>query len=307
MMPDNARKSWAAAWAFRALQLVARGARGIIINNHAQTAEQIRAQVDALAPLFEFISYDELKERLLLNSGRKPFCLLTFDDGKAINATEAAPELVRLGVPAVFFIVTGAVGSGKALWFDRLTALRNSAGKKTLPDYSAFEAMPWRDREQQIDALCTQFGEDANLEDDTVRLMSWDEITRLQRAGFEIGSHTVNHALLPDETVEEATRQISDSIRQIEEAGLRCRTFAFPKGRARQPLVEVALKLGLESTLSTVPVWVRDQDRLGCLPRIYLRERADALHVRTKAIAARTGWMLKNPSGEGRRYGLSAT
>ncbi len=306
-MTDNAWKNRAAAWASRAVQIAAHGARGIIINNHAQTAEQIRAQVEALASLFEFISYDDLKEQLPFKSGGKPFCLLTFDDGKAINAIETAPELLRLGVPAVFFVVTGAVGSGKSLWFDRLTALRNSVGKKTFPDYSVFEAMPWRDREQQIDTLCTQCGEDANLEDDTVRLMSWDEITRLQRGGFEIGSHTVNHALLPDETAEEATRQISDSIRQMEEAGLRCRTFAFPKGRTSQPLVEAALKLGLESTMSTVPVWVRDQDRLDCLPRIYLRERADALHIRMKAIAARTGWMLKNPSGEGRRYRLSAT
>lgn len=305
-MPDSAWKKQVDALVSRAVPFAARGARGIIINNHAQNAVQIRAQVDALAPLFEFIGYDDLKERLLFKPGGKPFCLLTFDDGKAINATEAAPELVRLGVPAVFFVVTGAVASGKALWFDRLTALRNSAGKKTLPDYSVFEAMPWRDREQQIDALCAQCGEDANLEEDTVRLMSWDEITRLQRDGFEIGSHTINHALLPDETAEEATRQISDSIRQMEEAGLRCRTLAFPKGRASQPLVEAALRLGLESTMSTVPAWVRDQDRLDCLPRIYLRERADALHIRMKAIAARTGWMLKNPSGEGRRYCLSA-
>ena len=302
-MPDNAWKNQADAWIFRAVQLAARGARGILINNHAQNAQQIRTQVNALAPFFDFIGYDDLSERLNFKRGGKPFCLLTFDDGKAINATETAPELLRLGVPAVFYIVTGSMGSEKALWFDRLTALRTASRSEKLPEYSELEAVSWRERDRIINKLCAQFGVDADLADASARVMSWDEAAQLQRHGFEIGSHTINHALLPTETPEEAQRQIEGSMQEMVQNGLRnCRTFAFPKGRASASLLETARGAGLESAMTTVPVWIGKRDALDSLPRLYLKERASANHIHTKLLAARTGFALKNPSGDGRRY-----
>ncbi len=302
-MSSSTFRDQADAWVIRALQLAARGARGILINNHKQNAQQIRTQVEALAPFFTFIGYDDLKVRLNSTPGKKPFCLMTFDDGKAINATETASELLRLGVPAVLYIVTGAMGSEKAFWFDRLTALRTAVGTGALPGYSELEAIPWRVREQTINELCNRFGVEADLLDPTVRVMSWDEATRLQRDGFEIGSHTVNHALLTGETPEEARRQIEDSMKHIVQHGLRaCRTFAFPKGRSSHSLVEIALSAGLESTVSTAPTWVRKRDALASLPRLYFKEKATDLHIHTKTLAARAGCLLPNPNREGRRY-----
>src|SRR5438067_734889 len=78
---------------------------GVIINEHTLTAEQTRRHVEALGRWFDFIDLDELPRRLA-NPGQRPFCLLTFDDGKRSNATQTAPELARLGVPAVFYVTT---------------------------------------------------------------------------------------------------------------------------------------------------------------------------------------------------------
>jgi peptidoglycan/xylan/chitin deacetylase (PgdA/CDA1 family) len=87
-------------------------AGGLIVNEHILTREQTRLHVDVLGRWFEFIHPDELPERLG-RPRKRPFCLLTFDDGVRSNATEAAPELERLGVPACFFVVTGFL-NGKA-------------------------------------------------------------------------------------------------------------------------------------------------------------------------------------------------
>lgn len=285
-----------------ALKLAARGARGILINNHVQSAAQIRTQIDALAPFFDFISYDDLKERLQSGPKKKPFCLMTFDDGKAINATETAPELLRLGVPAVFYLVTGAMGGKTAFWFDRLTALRRADGSVELPTLAEFKAMPWRERDRVLDELCDRYDVRVDFSDPIVRGMSWDDAARLQREGFELGSHTVDHAILTVETEEEARRQIVDSRDEMVRHGLTCRSFAFPNGNATRALVEIALQAGFESTVTTAPVWIRRRDTLSCLPRLYLKERANTLHIHTKALAARTGFALSNPSGEGRRY-----
>lgn len=299
-MPEHFWRNRIDRWVGRGLQLAARGARGILINNHVQNAQQIRTQVEALAPFFEFIGYDDLKERLSSKPWKKPFCLMTFDDGAAINATETAPELLRLGVPAVFYIVTGAIGGQTPFWFDRLVALRRVAGSEALPSLVAFKAMPWRVRDQELNRWCTSLGVDADLSDPAVRGMTQDEVARLQNNGFEIGSHTVNHAILTVETVEEARRQIEDSLKAMTKNGLRpCRTFAFPNGNTSRALVETALRAGLESTMSTVPSWVRKRDSLACLPRLYLKEKAEAFHIHTKMLAARTGIALKNPNGNG--------
>ena len=284
------------------LRRAAHGARGILINNHAQNAQQIRAQVEALAPFFDFIGYDDLKERLRSKPWKKPFCLMTFDDGAAINATETAPELLRLGVPAVFYIVTGAIGGQTPFWFDRLAALRRVAGSEALPRLAAFKAMPWRVRDERLDQLCKTIGVDADLTNPAVRGMLWADAVRLQNDGFELGSHTIDHAILSVETKEEATRQITESVRQMKQQGLRCRTFAFPNGNASPSLVETALGAGVESTVSTVPVWLRKKEELADLPRLYLKDHADAFYIHTKTLVSRIGFVLKNPNGEGRKY-----
>src|SRR2546429_9918013 len=68
---------------------------------HRRSSDLTRRHVDVLSRCFDFIHLNDLP-RQLYRRGKKPFCLLTFDDGKRSNATAVAPELERLGVPAVF-------------------------------------------------------------------------------------------------------------------------------------------------------------------------------------------------------------
>lgn len=57
-----------------------------------------------------------------LREGRLPrrAVIITFDDGYADNLLEAAPVLVDAGLPATFFITTGAVGQNGEFWWDDL-------------------------------------------------------------------------------------------------------------------------------------------------------------------------------------------
>jgi hypothetical protein len=100
---------------------------GVIINEHVLTASETRRHVDALSRWFDFIHHDELLDRLARPKAR-PFCLLTFDDGKRTFATETAPELERLGVPAVIYVATRFLTDQTPLWFDRRIAVERSLG-----------------------------------------------------------------------------------------------------------------------------------------------------------------------------------
>ncbi len=65
-----------------------------------------------------------------------------------------------------------------------------------------------------------------------LRMLSWNELGELARAGVEIGSHGVHHDLHHSwQPREERMRELSESRRTLESRlGRPCRSFAFPNG-----------------------------------------------------------------------------
>src|SRR2546429_9834772 len=117
---------------------------GVIVNEHVLSLEQTRRHVEVLGRSFDFIHLSDLQNRIHARN-KKPFCLLTFDDGKRSNATVVAPELKRLGVAAAFFVVTSSLGGHTPFWFYRHWALRAKLG--TLPQGLALpvlKQLPYR-------------------------------------------------------------------------------------------------------------------------------------------------------------------
>ena len=78
--------------------------------------QRIREQVRQLGQAFEFIGQAELKEAL---AGGKDLprrsCLITFDDGLALQYQQALPVLEEMGVPAVFFLCGQPWGESRVL------------------------------------------------------------------------------------------------------------------------------------------------------------------------------------------------
>lgn len=266
---------------------------GVIINNHLQGRREIRAQVDTLARDFDFIGLDELKSAIKQRR-KRPFCLLTFDDGKQIQV-EATEELERLGIPAAIYVVTASMDSPEPLWFDKLRALREAG--VPLPDdlqQSHIKKHPLADIQPRVDEACRRFGVDAEAEDPRSQAFAWETARDLDRRGFTIGAHTVDHAILTNETFSKAERQIRASIEAVSEAlGKPCTTFAFPRGRYTDDLLRMAQAAGAEDTMTTEPVWVRRDTPLIRLPRVQLSERASPDKCRAKLVAALPGFILK--------------
>jgi peptidoglycan/xylan/chitin deacetylase (PgdA/CDA1 family) len=63
-------------------------------------------------------------------------------------------------------------------------------------------------------------------------LMPKGDVRELDAMGMEIGSHTVNHAILPELSENDARSELSESRRTLEDLlGKRVAAFCFPKGR----------------------------------------------------------------------------
>jgi peptidoglycan/xylan/chitin deacetylase (PgdA/CDA1 family) len=276
---------------------------GIIVNEHVLNQEQTRRHVDVLGRWFDFIHLNDLPVRLSRRN-KKPFCLLTFDDGKRSNATIVGPELKRLGVPAVFFVVTRSLGDGKPLWFDRYWALR--AKLRTVPSalrLHVLKQLPYELLTARLERACSQYGVEADLSNDDVRPMTWEEARNLHRQEFSIGAHGETHAILTRETRAAAFENIAKSIARVsEEIGAPCTSFAFPNGNYTTELAQHAIRCGAETVMTTEPTWLDESFPLWRLPRVQLFGKYSLGKLKLKMAVAATGRILSNPDGTGKNY-----
>jgi peptidoglycan/xylan/chitin deacetylase (PgdA/CDA1 family) len=247
----------------------AAGRSGVIVNEHTLGREGTFQLVDVLHRWFDFISLEELPARLE-SPGRRPFCLLTFDDGKKSNASVTAPLLHSLGVPAVFYVVTDYVSQVEPLWVDVYHALVRKVGEPPGLESGTVKQLPHSTRMQRLEKEVRLHGVSLPVSED-VQAMSWDDARRLAAQGFAIGAHGVTHAILTREAREEALREIEASLARVSiELGGRCDTFAFPNGNCDAELCRYAEARGATTVMSTVPTWVGRQSPLWRLPRVQL-------------------------------------
>lgn len=277
--------------------------KGIIIGNHIQDRYQVTLEVETLGQYFEFIHHDALTGRMAM-AGKRPFCLFTFDDGKKINVLEAVHVLERLGVPAVFYLVTDSVTSNLPLWFDRRNTIVKYLGmipEELKPE--RLKKMPLAQIHAQLDQFAEKYSVCPDTNDPCVGAMSWDEARMLQKKGFTIGAHTRNHPILTNESLEEAKGEIGGSIASVtREMGHDCVSFAFPNGSYTNDLARFAASCGVKTVMTTDPIWVGASAETWHLPRIDIYNHYDPQKILIKVAAALPGCLLKNPNGTGRAY-----
>jgi peptidoglycan/xylan/chitin deacetylase (PgdA/CDA1 family) len=206
-----------------------------------------------VARTYAVFTVEELVERSQRGTLPRNALAITFDDGYRDNLTHAAPILARYGLAATVFLVTGAIGGGEALWFDRLafafrqtraTAWRSpwdgvlalDTVERRLAALSAalahLKRLPDADRRRAIDGivLALGVGDERALKN---LMLSWDDVQALVGLGFGIGAHTVTHPILSRLSADEARAEVVQSGRMVEAAlGRRTRAFAYPNGHA---------------------------------------------------------------------------
>jgi peptidoglycan/xylan/chitin deacetylase (PgdA/CDA1 family) len=214
----------------------------------------------------------------------RPPALITFDDGYRNNVTVAAPILREEGVPAVFFLATGYVGTSRVLWNAevRVRILHWPADKINLPSGEIFpvpaELLQRRRLADRANRACKRLREDHRIEylamlrahtpdvqimDDPEarRFMSWDEARKLCEMGFEVGSHTVEHPILSQ--VDEA--RMADELRESKsvvelEVQQPCRAIAYPSGSPpdlSEALFPQVRAVGYDWAFTTVQEWAK--------------------------------------------------
>lgn len=228
-------------------------------------------------------------------TGRKPPVLVTFDDGYRNNLTVAAPILREEGVPALFFLCTGYVGTPKVLW-NHEVVMRvlhwpepeislPLGGQSVLP--SELDAR--RSFSDEVNEACKGLAEEHLAEylnflrgktpsvevmDDpeSRAFLSWGEARKLAGMGFEIGSHTVGHTILSRLTRARIAAELRESKATIErELKQSCCAIAYPNGSARdvnETVFEEVRAAGYDWAFTTAPVWYKAGGDRHRIPRV---------------------------------------
>ncbi len=215
------------------------------------TAGHFEEQVRELQRHFEIITIERLAG---YGAGRgeqgKRFALLTFDDGYVDNYAAAFPVLRAHRAPAVFFLPTAFIGTGRIPWWDEIAWLLRHSGHSVI-------RLPWNGEEVALEAArleetirrvlkslkragawSMQDGVAALREicgagaPDGQRLfLNWDEIREMRAAGMEFGSHGHSHEVLSHLDPAQQKEELGRSKEILEAAlGEPVWSLAYPVG-----------------------------------------------------------------------------
>ena len=210
-------------------------------------------------------------------SADRDLCVVTFDDGYRSFAEHAMPVLARMGIPAVVYVPSAFVGGTVPYLHDRLYLLLrlvrasprpvsrfevSGPAEGALRHALAVDALPAVDQllERWGRTVCLEVAEAiegalgvdpaAALEDS--HPLSWDELRAVRAAGFEVGSHTVDHACLHRESRTELAHQLRNSKSAIErELGAPVVDFSYPNGWYTPSAIQEVQAAGYRSAVTT--------------------------------------------------------
>jgi peptidoglycan/xylan/chitin deacetylase (PgdA/CDA1 family) len=248
------------------------------VSNVSANPRAFRAQLDHVRRHFDVIDLERLLT-WLKSSADLPArsLLLTFDDGYRDNFEHTYPALRERRLPAVLFVTTGFVDSGRTLYWDRLARgfhrtrrsflamvdgeLRwDGPGERSAALHEVvrrLKQLPEDEKQTAVDALLEALGEPDEDDPCLPLSMDWSQVRELAREGVSIGGHTHSHPILSRLPLERAQKKIRTCLERIEaELGRPARSFAYTNGGAADfdPEHERFLsQLGVRAAFSLVP------------------------------------------------------
>jgi peptidoglycan/xylan/chitin deacetylase (PgdA/CDA1 family) len=242
-------------------------------------------QLHLLRSEFELVSLAELVRRRRDGRLSGDEVAITFDDGVRNHVSSAYPLLLQHRAPATFFVCPGLIESGRWIWNMELRCrlhLLDDAEKLSLAEelgapsgevealvsHAKRLPLPRREElEQRVRNRTLQF-EPTPEQLDRFSPASWEQLRSLDPALVTLGSHTLNHPILPTLSSEDIEREIGGSRTALQEALQReVELFCYPNGD-NDTRAQAAVRRHYAAAVTTTPGTVTETDDFCLLPRI---------------------------------------
>lgn len=242
-----------------------------------------------------------------IKAGRRPqgAVAVTFDDGYLDILENARPSLVRHGIPATVFIVSGMIGDPRGFWWDQLAELIFGAPEIREPLTLSFSApvtgngdrnalhlalwkvirvLPLARRYEAVAEVARLIGTGVPP---APPIMTEQQLHALTDGGLiTLGVHTVTHPSLPSLSAEDQEDEIARCKAEVERiTGLPNPRLAYPFGDFDGRTLAVAERLGFDYAVSVMPGAATRWSRRFRLPRHDIKNWSGA------RFEKRLGWL----------------
>jgi peptidoglycan/xylan/chitin deacetylase (PgdA/CDA1 family) len=226
---------------------------------------------------------------------------ITFDDGYADNL-EAARTIARYRATATFYVTAGCLAGEQPFWPAEIRVLLDavkapalhlaagdahlsiplgndadrSAAVRTVSKLLKSHPIPIRE------SLREQLRQAARLATVPSCMLTWEQLTEMDRLGMTIGSHTLTHPNLPSAGEAAAWTEIHDSKARLESVlGKRVTMFSYPNGGAERYVTPAVAGLvrraGFEAATTSRNAFASARSDLFALERVQVAERLEDL------------------------------
>lgn len=243
----------------------------------------------------EFISINELPERMVNHRKGKPFGVITFDDGYEDNYTYAYPILNKLGIPFTIYVSVSLVNEHAPIWNYPLIIeyIVRTHGELNIDGmhYYCWTREQKNDVFRQLKGLLFSLPYE-HLQDEFKRLfanyltddvflqntLNWEQIEEMAKDPLcTIGSHTMSHCRLTITDNRSLQYELGESKRVLEQhIGKSAEHLSYPYGWKTDVSAEAiafAQQAGYKTALRSFggPVRMKDVDLFN-LKRIQVNE-----------------------------------
>lgn len=207
--------------------------------------------------------------QVIKNGGAFPAnaVVVSFDDGWRDNFTNALPILQKHRIPAIIYLTTDFIGSGKLLWFLKAGILLaegklppaelNAACDELIHSNASPILSPPANSLSEADRFIEKFKShdlataDKILDQLFVRaglnqsefvkrgwILTWDDVRTMAKHNMEFGSHGLAHQIMTVLPTDEARRELAQSKKIIEQQlGRPVTSFAYPNGNFSEEVI----------------------------------------------------------------------
>lgn len=240
--------------------------------------------LDWIGRRFTFVTLDDLASRL--EEGRdlgKPAAAITFDDGYSDLYHHAFPLLRRKGIPAAVFVVSDLIGTSRLQICDELYLLLSEAlaawqspekrlvqrllglgvppaivertRNAGMSPYQIMRELLQGLTQDELRLVIAGLGTEFQVPDRERRELTplnWEMLSEMHRSCFTIGSHTMTHPLLTNETWQKIRSETEGSRKLLERnLGVSINHFAYPDGRFNAATIRAVRAAGYRTAYTT--------------------------------------------------------
>lgn len=251
----------------------------IVYFHEVQDQKWLINNIELLTKNYNIISLQELENFYYGNKELKNSCHITFDDGDITFYNNALPIIKKYKIPVSTYVSPLIAHEGKNFWFQEIKGYDRGKMIQIIKKVTRLEIddttfidvkslLKKLEIEVILEIIDIYQRETKTLPKNSMNMNS-KQLVEVKSTGLvDIGAHTLNHPLLINETDENSSKEIIESIDLLSDIlGSNVKHFVYPNGNYSDREIEILKKKDIKLAFTTERGKISHSNNPLCIPR----------------------------------------